>query len=409
MDVLYRCCCGMDVHKDTVAACVLIWESGRARKEKRIFGTTTQQLLELSDWLHGHEVTHAAMESTGVYWKPIWNILEGQFDITLVNAQHFKSVPGKKTDLKDGEWIGDLLQHGLLRKSFVPDKPIRELRDLTRNRAMLAREKVRLACRIQKVLEDANIKLSSVASDVLGHSGRAMLNAIVKGESDPEVLAEMAKKRLRAKIPQLQIALTGRITDHHRFLLKQWLEMLKMTEEKIAEFDRKIEETGIPFAEAVTTWVTIPGIDRVAAWCVVAEIGTNMDQFGSAQHLCSWAGVCPGNNESAGKKKSGKTRRGSVWLRRVLCEAAWAASHCKRSYFRAQFHRLAGKKGKKRALIAVAHSILAVIYVLRKRGCNYQDLGSDYFEQINQDQLTRYYTKKLQRLGYTVILATETA
>ena len=409
MDVLYRCCCGMDVHKDTVAACVLIWESGRARKEKRIFGTTTQQLLELSDWLHGHEVTHAAMESTGVYWKPIWNILEGQFDITLVNAQHFKSVPGKKTDLKDGEWIGDLLQHGLLRKSFVPDKPIRELRDLTRNRAMLAREKVRLACRIQKVLEDANIKLSSVASDVLGHSGRAMLNAIVKGESDPEVLAEMAKKRLRAKIPQLQIALTGRITDHHRFLLKQWLEMLKMTEEKIAEFDRKIEETGIPFAEAVTTWVTIPGIDRVAAWCVVAEIGTNMDQFGSAQHLCSWAGVCPGNNESAGKKKSGKTRRGSVWLRRVLCEAAWAASHCKRSYFRAQFHRLAGKKGKKRALIAVAHSILAVIYVLRKRGCNYQDLGSDYFEQINQDQLTRYYTKKLQRLGYTVILTTETA
>jgi len=399
----------MDVHKDTVAACVLIWESGRARKEKRIFGTTTQQLLELSDWLHGHEVTHAAMESTGVYWKPIWNILEGQFDITLVNAQHFKSVPGKKTDLKDGEWIGDLLQHGLLRKSFVPDKPIRELRDLTRNRAMLAREKVRLACRIQKVLEDANIKLSSVASDVLGHSGRAMLNAMVKGESDPEVLAEMAKKRLRAKIPQLQIALTGRITDHHRFLLKQWLEMLKMTEEKIAEFDRKIEETGIPFAEAVTTWVTIPGIDRVAAWCVVAEIGTNMDQFGSAQHLCSWAGVCPGNNESAGKKKSGKTRRGSVWLRRVLCEAAWAASHCKRSYFRAQFHRLAGKKGKKRALIAVAHSILAVIYVLRKRGCNYQDLGSDYFEQINQDQLTRYYTKKLQRLGYTVILTTETA
>jgi len=409
MDVLYRCCCGMDVHKDTVAACVLIWESGRARKEKRIFGTTTQQLLELSDWLHGQEVTHAAMESTGVYWKPIWNILEGQFDITLVNAQHFKSVPGKKTDLKDGEWIGDLLQHGLLRKSFVPDKPIRELRDLTRNRAMLAREKVRLACRIQKVLEDANIKLSSVASDVLGHSGRAMLNAMVKGESDPEVLAEMAKKRLRAKIPQLQIALTGRITDHHRFLLKQWLEMLKMTEEKIAEFDRKIEETGIPFAEAVTTWVTIPGIDRVAAWCVVAEIGTNMDQFGSAQHLCSWAGVCPGNNESAGKKKSGKTRRGSVWLRRVLCEAAWAASHCKRSYFRAQFHRLAGKKGKKRALIAVAHSILAVIYVLRKRGCNYQDLGSDYFEQINQDQLTRYYTKKLQRLGYTVILTTETA
>jgi transposase len=405
MDVLYRCCCGMDVHKDTVAACVLIWETGRARKERRVFGTTTKELLEFADWLHAHAVTHVAMESTGVYWKPIWNILEGQFDITLVNAQHFKSVPGRKTDLKDGEWIGDLLQHGLLRKSFVPEKPIRELRDLTRSRAMLAREKVRLSCRIQKVLEDANMKLSSVASDVLGSSGRAMLNAIIKGESDPHVLAEMAQKRLRAKIPQLQIALAGRLTDHHRFLLKQWLEMLETIEGKIAEFDKKIEERGAPFAEAVATWDTIPGIDRVAAWCLVAEIGTNMDQFGSAEHLSSWAGLCPGNNESAGKKKSGKTRRGSVWLRRMLCEAAWAASHCKRSYFRAQFHRLAGKKGKKRALIAVAHSVLVVAYMLRKCGCSYQDLGSDYFERINQDQLTRYHTKKLQRLGYTVTLA----
>jgi len=409
MDVLYRCCCGMDVHKDTVAACVLIWEAGGARKQKRIFGTTIKELLELSDWLHSYEVTHVAMESTGVYWKPIWNILEGQFDITLVNAQHFKSVPGRKTDLKDGEWIGDLLQHGLLRKSFVPDKPIRELRDLTRSRAMLAREKVRLACRIQKVLEDANIKLSSVASDVLGSSGRSMLNAIVKGECDPHVLADMAQKRLRAKIPQLEIALQGRLTDHHRFLLKQWLEMLETVEGKIAAFDKKIEETGVPFAEAVTTWVTIPGIDRVAAWCLVAEIGTNMDQFGSPERLSSWAGICPGNNESAGKKKSGKTRRGSVWLRRVVCEAAWAASHCKRSYFRSQFHRLAGKKGKKRALIAVAHSLLVVAYMLRKRGCVYQDLGSDYFEKINQDQLTRYHIKKLQRLGYNVTLAPQPA
>jgi transposase len=409
MDVLYQCCCGMDVHKDTVAACVLIWEAGRPRKEKRVFGTTTKDLLTLSDWLHGYEVTHVAMESTGVYWKPIWNILEGQFDITLVNAQHFKAVPGRKTDLKDGEWIGDLLQHGLLRKSFVPDKPIRELRDLTRSRAMLAREKVRLACRIQKVLEDANIKLSSVASDVLGSSGRSMLNAIVKGESDPHVLADLAQKRLRAKIPQLEIALEGRLRDHHRFLLKQWLEMLETVEGKIAAFDKKIEETGIPFAEAVTTWVTIPGIDRVAAWCLVAEIGINMDQFGSAERLSSWAGICPGNNESAGKKKSGKTRRGSSWLRRVLCEAAWAASHCKRSYFRAQFHRLAGKKGKKRALLAVAHSVLVVAYMLRKHGCVYQDLGSDYFEKINQDQLTRYHIKKLQRLGYSVTLAPQPA
>lgn len=405
MDVLYRCCCGMDVHKDTVAACVLIWEAGRARKEKQVFGTTTKELLGLSDWLHTHAVTHVAMESTGVYWKPIWNILEGQFDITLVNPQHFKSVPGRKTDLKDGEWIGDLLQHGLLRKSFVPDRPTRELRDLTRSRAMLAREKVRLSCRIQKVLEDANIKLASVASDVLGSSGRAMLNAIVKGESDPRVLAELAQKRLRAKIPQLQAALAGRLTDHHRFLLKQWLEMLAVVEGKIAEFDRQIEEKGVPFVEVVATWITIPGIDRVAAWCLIAELGTNMDQFGSAEQLSSWAGICPGNNESAGKKKSGKTRRGSVWLRRVLCEAAWAASHCKRSYFQSQFRRLAGKRGKKRALIAVAHSILVVAYVLRKRRCLYQDLGTDYFERINQEQLTRYHMKKLQRLGYSVTVA----
>lgn len=404
MDVLYRRCCGMDVHKDTVAACVLVWETGGARKQKRIFGTTTQQLLELSDWLQEYEVTHVAMESTGVYWKPIWNLLEGQFDITLVNAQHFRSVPGRKTDLKDGEWLGDLLQHGLLRKSFVPERPIRELRDLTRSRAMLAREKVRLSCRIQKVLEDANIKLASVASDVLGHSGRAMLKAIIKGETDAGVLAELAQKRLRAKIPQLQIALAGRLTEHHRFLLKQWLEMLELVESRIAVFDQKIEEAGSPFAEAVDTWDTIPGIDRVAAWCLVAEIGTNMEQFGSAERLSSWAGMCPGNNESAGKKKSGKTRRGSVWLRRTLCEAAWAAAHCKHSYFRAQFHRLAGKRGKKRALIAVAHSVLVVAYILLKRGCVYEDLGCDYFERINQDQLTRYHTKKLIKLGYTVTL-----
>jgi transposase len=342
MEVLYDHCCGLDVHKETVAACIAITERGHVGREKRVFGTTTKELLELSDWLNEREITHVGMESTGVYWKPIWNILGSQFDVTLANTQHFKSVPGRKTDLKDGEWISDLLRHGLLRQSFVPDKPIRELRDLTRCRAMLARERARLSCRIQKVLEDANIKLASVASDVLGASGRAMLEAMVKGESDPNVLAELAQKRLRAKLPQLRSALTGCMDEHHRFLLKQWLDLLEVVEGKIAEFDQQIDKQVAPFKDAVTTWTTIPGIDHVAACCLVAEIGVQMDQFPSAQHLSSWAGVCPGNNESAGKKKSGKTRRGSVWLRRVLCEGAWAASHCKKSYFHAQYQRLWG-------------------------------------------------------------------
>ena len=408
MQVVYERCCGLDVHKDTVAACIAITEGGRVYRDKRVFGTTTKDLLELSDWLAEHSITHVGMESTGVYWKPIWNILEGQFDITLVNAQHFKSVPGRKTDLKDGEWLSDLLRHGLLRKSFVPDKPIRELRDLTRNRAMLAKERARLSCRIQKVLEDANIKLASVASDVLGASGRAMLKAIVRGESDPAILADLAQKRLRAKLPELRSALTGCIDDHHRFLLRQWLELLGVIEGKIAEFDQQIDQKVTPYQEAVTTWMAIPGIDRVAACCLVAELGANMDQFPTARNLSSWAGVCPGNNESAGKKRSGKTRRGGVWLRRVLCEAAWAASHCKKSYFHAQYQRLAGKRGKKRALIAVAHSMLSVAYVLLKEHRAYQDLGADYFQRANRENVTKYHVKKLQKLGYDVSLVVTT-
>lgn len=408
MEVLYDHCCGLDVHKETVAACIAITERGHVGREKRVFGTTTKELLELSDWLNEHEITHVAMESTGVYWKPLWNILGNQFDITLANAQHFKSVPGRKTDLKDGEWIADLLRHGLLRKSFVPDKPIRELRDLTRCRAMLARERARLSCRIQKVLEDANIKLASVASDILGASGRAMLEAMVKGETDPNVLAELAQKRLRSKLPQLRSALTGCLDEHHRFLLKQWLDLLEVVEGKIAEFDQQIDQQVAPFQDAVTTWTTIPGIDHVAACCLVAEIGTRMEQFPSPQHLSSWAGVCPGNNESAGKKKSGKTRRGSVWLRRVLCEGAWAAAHCKKSYFHAQYQRLAGKRGKKRALIAVAHSLLIVAYVLLKEQRLYEDLGPDYFERANRDNLTKYHVRKLQRLGFEVNITPQT-
>ena len=303
MEVLYDHCCGLDVHKETVAACIAITERGHVGREKRVFGTTTKELLALSDWLNEREITHVAMESTGIYWKPIWNILGSQFDVTLANAQHFKSVPGRKTDLKDGEWIADLLRHGLLRKSFVPDKPIRELRDLTRCRAMLARERARLSCRIQKVLEDANIKLASVASDVLGASGRAMLEAMVKGESDPNVLAELAQKRLRAKLPQLRSALTGCMDEHHRFLLKQWLDLLEVVEGKIVEFDQQIDKQVAPFQDAVTTWTTIPGIDHVAACCLVAENrGPNGPvPFGSTPQLLG--GCMPGQQRKRRQKE----------------------------------------------------------------------------------------------------------
>ena len=400
MQVVHEVCCGLDVHKKSVTACVL-WASGR-RRQTRAFGTFTRELLELGDWLRACGVTHVAMESTGVYWKPVWNLLEGQFEVRLVNAQHIKAVPGRKTDQKDSEWIADLLQHGLLRASFVPPTPIRELRDLTRYRASLAQEINRIANRIQKVLEDANIKLASVATDTLGASGRAMLEAIVKGEQDSQRLAEMSRGLLRNKIPELQQALQGRVTAPHRFLLRELLDHLYFVQSKMQRIEQEVAERLGPFQSEVARLCTIPGVDRVTAWGLLAEIGLSMKQFPDAQHLASWAGLCPGSHESAGKRKSGKIRKGSLWLRRCLCQGAWAVSTKKNNYLSALYRRLAARRGSKRATIAVAHKLLVIAYYILRDGTCYHDLGADYFDRLNPEGLRRRLTKRLEGLGFKV-------
>jgi len=406
MDILHSACAGLDVHKETVVACVRrVTAKGKVQRQTRTFGTMTADLLELADWLADEGVTHVAMESTGVYWKPIWNLLEGQFEILLVNARHIKQVPGRKTDVKDAEWIAELLQHGLLRASFVPCTPQRELRELTRQRRQLIQAKATVANRIQKVLEDANIKLGSVASDVLGVSGRDMLEALVAGKEDPEVLAELARGRLRAKLPELRLALQGRVTGHHRFLLRLLLDDLTHHENLIARLTGRIGEVlPAPFAQAVTRLVTIPGIDERAAENILAEIGTDMGQFPSAGHLASWVGLCPGNHRSAGKRQGGKTTKGNRWLRATLVQVAWAASRTKGTYPAAQYHRLAGRRGKKRALVAVGHTILGIIHRVLKDQTTYRELGADYFDRLDTERLTRTLVRRLERLGHKVVL-----
>jgi len=343
-----------------------------------------------------------SMESTGVYWKPVWNILEASVTILLVNAQHVKAVPGRKTDAKDCQWIADLLQHGLLRGSFVPPNPIRQLRDLTRTRASLRQDHTAVANRMQKILEDANIKLASVATDWLGVSGRAILSRLLDGEQDAGTLANLCRGRLRDKIPEMQLALEGRMTEHHRWMLRLQREQLEFLEAQIVKLETKIQEEMQTYQEAVNLCTTIPGIEAIAAANLVAEIGVNMDQFPSAAHLASWAGVCPGNNESAGKRLSGKARNGSVWLRGNLCQAAWAASHSKNTYLSAQFRRLAARKGKKRALVAVGHTILVIVFHMLKNHQPYRDLGADYFDRRNGEQIKRSLIRRLERLGLQV-------
>jgi transposase len=403
MEIAYPRCCGLDVHQASVCGCVSIKTQDKVTKDKRRFGTNTDDLHALAAWLIEQGVTHVAMEATGVYWKPVWNVLEeGPFELMLVNPYQVKAIRGKKTDMKDGERIADLLQHGLLRGSFVPPPLIRELRDLTRSRASLAQERSRIANRIQKVLEDANIKLGSVASDVLGVSGRRMLDAMVNGETDPEKLANFSRGILRKKMPQLRLALTGRVTDHQRFLLQSWLKMLDSIDSLIARFDAQIHKQGKTISETVTAWQKIPGVSEITAWAIAAEIGTDMSQFETAGHLASWSCVCPGIEESAGKRISGKTRKGNVWLRRGLCEAAWGASRKKGSYYRSLFYRVSARRGRKRAIVAVAHSILITMYYMCKRGAAYADLGEDYFEHKEKERTRRRLVQRLEKLGYSV-------
>ena len=406
MDTMYRCCAGLDVHKETVAACVRrVDSSGRVTKEIRTFGTTTGELLKLLDWLTAQGAQAAAMESTGVFWKPIWNILEGSLSLILANARHIKNVPGRKTDVKDCDWIAQLLQHGLLRPSFVPDRPQRELRDLTRHRSQLVAEQTRVANRIHKTLEDANVKLGSVATDILGVSGKEMIRALVAGQDDPIKLAALARGRLRAKASDLREALRGHLTPHHRFMLGRLLDHLDYLDREIAQFDQRIEDLMAPFQPAFQRLTTIPGIGPRTAQNVLAEIGTDMTRFATDQHLASWAAMCPGNHESAGKRRSGRTNHGNRWLRSALTQAAWAASHSKKTYLSSQYRRLAGRRGKKRAIVAVGHTLLVIIYHMLRNDLDYRELGNDYLDKLQPRRLTTYLVRRLESLGHKVTLA----
>ena len=408
MDRLFAKVAGLDVHLKSIQGAVRCrQESGKVLAQVRSFGTMTRDLRALADYLQALGVTHVALEATGVLWKPVWNVLEGRFTLLLVNPRHLKKVPGRKSDVSDAEWIAQLLQCGLLRGSFVPPRQVRELRDLTRHRAQLAAEHTRAANRIHKLLEDANVKLGAVASDILGKSGRAMLRALLRGEQDTDKLADLALGRLRGKIPQLKLALEGNCTEHHRFMLGRLLSHINYVESQSQQFSARIAHRFVELlpAEGQKRLDRIPGIDRLSIENVIAEIGADMGIFPDEHHLASWCGICPGNEESAGKRRRSRTRKGNRWLRRALAEAAWAASHVKDSYLSAQFRRLAARRGKKRALLAVGHSLLVIIYHMLKYNVEYQDLGPDYFDRLEPERLRRYLVKRLQKLGYEVTLS----
>jgi len=410
MDRWIERCCGLDVHKQTVAACVRVpGAQGRRTQEVRTFGTTTPDLLALQDWLAAHQVTHVAMESTGVFWKPVYYVLEARFTVLLVNAAHVKQVPGRKTDVRDCQWIAELLEHGLLRGSFVPPPVIRDLRELTRYRRTQIQERTRVANRLHKVLQDANVKLSNVTHHVLGVSGRAMLDALVAGTTDPDVLADLARGQLRKKLPALRQALTGRFRAHHAFLLGQILAHLDYLEEAIAAVSAHIEEQLRPFAPQVERLMTIPGVQRRTAETILAEIGTDMAVFPTAGHLASWAGMCPGNDESAGKRRSGKTRKGSKWLRTSLIEAANAAARTKATALGARYRRILPHRGHRKAIVAVGRHILEISHHLLRTDRTYQELGPDYFDRRHAERLQRRCIRQLEQLGLQVTITPASA
>ena len=407
MQVKYERCAGLDVHKKTVVACRRVPDGqGGCQQETRTFGTMTADLLGLHDWLAAVGVTHVAMESTGVYWKPVFNVLEGSFAVLLVNAKHIKFVPGRKSDVKDAQWIAELLQHGLLKASFIPELPQRELRELVRYRTHLIHERTREVNRIQKVLEDANLKLASVATDVMGVSGRAMLQAIVAGQDDPTTLAELAKGRMRPKIAELEQALTGRIQDSHRLLLTLHLEHIDDLNAKLERLAQEIDRLMLPFDqdELVARLDSIPGVDKKTAQVIIAELGTDMSRFQSAGHAASWTGLVPGKNESAGRNRSSKTAKANRYLKTALVEAATAAGRSKDNYLSAQYRRLAARRGKKRAAVAVAHSILIIAYHMIRDGTAYLDLGANYFDERKKDAVQEQLVRRLENLGFKVAL-----
>jgi len=438
MRVIYEHCAGLDVHKKVITACRM-WtkRNGRVAAETCTFGTTTAELLRLLDWLLEWDCTHVAMESTGEYWKPVYNILEGHVEVVLANARHVKNVTGRKTDVGDAEWLTDLLRHGLLRSSFVPPRPQRELRDLTRQRSNLVRERAAVVNRLQKVLEQANIKLASVATDVTGVSGRAILGAILEGEADPTAMADLARGRLRDKKAQLEQALVGRVEDHQRFLLASHLAHIDFLDEQIEQFDYRIathieqmppppataphdplvpatqstgkQEGALAYDQAVELLDTIPGINRRLAEVLIAEMGIDMSRFPTENHLASWAGVAPGNNESAGKQRSGKTPPGNPALRKALVQAAHGATRKKDSYLAAQYHRLAARRGKKRAIVAVAHSVVVIAYHVLLHQEPYRELGGNYFDERKRESVVNRLVHRLEKLGYQVALEMQPA
>src|SRR2546427_279227 len=409
MDVVHPKCAGLDVHQQTVVACARVGSGKTVTHAVRTFGSTTPELLALSDWLATHGCTHVAMESTGVYWKPVWHVLDGHFELVLANAMHIRNIPGRKTDVNDATWIADLLAHGLIRSSFVPPAPIQELRDLTRPRKQLVREICQHSLRIQKTLEEANVKLGSVLSNVLGSSGRAILQALIAGHTDPEQLADLAQGTARKKRTELVAALHGRIKPHHRRLLKVHLELIAALEQALHEIDADVGKTLAPIHSSARLLTSLPGVSDLTAQVMVAESGVDMARFPSAAHLISWAGLCPRNDESAGKRRSTRLRKGAPWLKTALVTAAWAAVRVKDSYLQAQFHRLRSRRGAKKAILAVAASMLTAAYHMLKNGLEYHDLGADHFTRRDRSKAIQRLVRRLADLGCHVQMTPQAA
>lgn len=405
MEAIIERCCGIDVHKKTITVCLMVGKSNeKPTVTIKTFTTMTRDLLACKDWLESEGCTHVALESTGVYWKPVFNILEDSMEIILANARHIKNVPGRKTDAKDCEWIAQLLRHGLIKASFIPPRPIRELRDLTRYRKKLIQQRSSELNRIQKFLEDANIKLSSVVSDITGVSAQDMIYHLIKQDMTPQEMAELARGRLRTKITELERALEGALREHHRLILTLSIQMIASYDQAIDKLDREIDARMKPYQKESERLQTIPGIKKRAAESIVAETGADMSRFPSDRHLSSWAGVSPGNNESAGKRKSGRSTQGNKWLKAVLTESAWSASRSKDSYLKARYQRLAARRGKKRAALALAHTTLIMAYHIIKEQRTYKELGADYFDRLNEQHILKRLTSRIQALGYKVDL-----